>query len=99
MTDLPTSLPCNWARTRWPHPPHDWEPQPGMDPVHCPGHDQPAATEATDDRARRRLESRAVTAALAAMQPHGKWLPTPAVEAVVKAVIAEVAAVSELNLR
>ncbi|MFJ7895944.1 hypothetical protein [Streptomyces anthocyanicus] len=37
MTDLPASLPCNWARTRWPHPPHDWEPQPGMNPVHCPG--------------------------------------------------------------
>jgi hypothetical protein len=25
------------------HPPHDWEPQPGMDPVHCPGERQPAA--------------------------------------------------------
>ncbi|WP_109030097.1 hypothetical protein [Streptomyces rubrogriseus] len=40
MTDLPTSLPCNWARTRQPHPPHDWEPQPGMVPVHCPGRRQ-----------------------------------------------------------
>jgi hypothetical protein len=29
---------CNWARTRWPHPPHTWEPQPDMDPVPCPGH-------------------------------------------------------------
>ncbi|MGA4896717.1 hypothetical protein ACPCAJ_01960 [Streptomyces griseoincarnatus] len=24
------------------HPPHDWEPQPGMDPVHCPGDRKPA---------------------------------------------------------
>ncbi|MFG2359430.1 hypothetical protein [Streptomyces sp. NPDC048521] len=32
------TLPCNWARTRQPHTQHDWEPQPGMDPVHCPGH-------------------------------------------------------------
>lgn len=29
---------CNWAQTRWPHPPHTWEPQPGMDPVPCPGY-------------------------------------------------------------
>lgn len=31
------ALPCNWARIRQQHTPHDWEPQPGMDPVHCPG--------------------------------------------------------------
>ncbi|MFH9574246.1 hypothetical protein ACH4MG_27360 [Streptomyces sp. NPDC017454] len=48
MTDLPTSLPCNWARTRQPHPPHDWEPQPGMNPVHCPGHGQPEAVDAAE---------------------------------------------------
>lgn len=44
MTDLPTSLTCNWARTRQPHPPHGWEPQPGMDPVHCPGHGKAEAS-------------------------------------------------------
>lgn len=33
----PRPIPCNWARTRWPHTPHTWEPQPGMDPVPCPG--------------------------------------------------------------
>ncbi|MFI5687855.1 hypothetical protein [Streptomyces sp. NPDC051636] len=33
-----TTLPCNWARTQQPHAQHNWEPQPGMDPVHCPGH-------------------------------------------------------------
>lgn len=31
-------LPCNWAHTRTDHTPHRWEPQPGMDPVHCPGY-------------------------------------------------------------
>jgi hypothetical protein len=35
-------IPCNWARTRTEHLPHGWEPQPGMDPVHCPGYPQPA---------------------------------------------------------
>jgi hypothetical protein len=48
MTDLPTSLPCSTATLRQPHPPHDWEPQPGMNPVHCPGHDQTETTEATE---------------------------------------------------
>jgi hypothetical protein len=28
---------CNWAMTQWPHVPHEWEPQPGMPKVHCPG--------------------------------------------------------------
>ncbi|MFI6032994.1 hypothetical protein ACIBBD_02190 [Streptomyces sp. NPDC051315] len=37
-----TVLPCNWARTRTEHLPHGWEPQPGMDPVHCPGFTQEA---------------------------------------------------------
>lgn len=41
MNALPTRLPCNHARLRQEHGPHDWEPQPGMDPVHCPGHGQP----------------------------------------------------------
>lgn len=36
--DGEATLPCNWARTRQPHTQHDWEPQPGMDPVNCPGH-------------------------------------------------------------
>jgi hypothetical protein len=35
--DGKTLLPCNWARTQHPHAPHDWEPQPGMKPVHCTG--------------------------------------------------------------
>ncbi|MET9190135.1 hypothetical protein ABZX63_33450 [Streptomyces tendae] len=45
MTDLPTSLPCSTATLRQPHPPHDWEPQPGMNPVHCPGRSGPAAAD------------------------------------------------------
>ncbi|WP_416477031.1 hypothetical protein [Streptomyces sp. LKA04] len=49
-----------------------------------------AATEATDAPPLRRLESRAVTAALTAMQAQGEWLPMPAVEAVAKAVVAEI---------
>ncbi|CAL9647726.1 hypothetical protein [Streptomyces sp. enrichment culture] len=40
MTDLPTSLPCSTTTLRQPHPAHDWEPQPGMNPVHCPGSGQ-----------------------------------------------------------
>ncbi|MFC8065458.1 hypothetical protein [Streptomyces sp. NPDC057293] len=51
---------------------------------------QPAATEATDALPLRRLESRAVTAALTAMQAQGEWLPMPAVEAMAKAVVAEI---------
>lgn len=34
--DTPT-IPCSTATLRRPHPAHDWEPQPGMTPVHCPG--------------------------------------------------------------
>ncbi|MFE0800103.1 hypothetical protein [Streptomyces sp. NPDC058812] len=34
----PTRVPCTTTVLRQqPHPPHDWEPQPGMTPVHCPG--------------------------------------------------------------
>ncbi|WP_329472685.1 hypothetical protein OIE75_29505 [Streptomyces sp. NBC_01723] len=92
MTDLPTSLPCKHARLRQVHGPHGWEPQPGMDPVHCPGHGQPAATEATDAAALRRLESCAVIAALKALHAQGEGgLPMPAVEAMAKAVVAETA--------
>lgn len=40
MTDLPSRLPCSTATLHQPHPPHDWEPQPGMNPVHCPGYGQ-----------------------------------------------------------
>lgn len=33
------NLPCSyWTFTRTEHTPHRWEPQPGMDPVHCPGY-------------------------------------------------------------
>jgi hypothetical protein len=48
-------LPCNWARTRTEHAPHDWEPQPGMDPVHCDGWsaEAPAADEDQERTARR----------------------------------------------
>ncbi|MGW5616237.1 hypothetical protein [Streptomyces sp. NPDC003877] len=31
------TLRCNWARLGHLHTPHDWEPQPGMEAVHCPG--------------------------------------------------------------
>ncbi len=31
------TLRCNHTHLRHPHAPHAWEPQPGMDPVHCPG--------------------------------------------------------------
>ncbi|MEU1043916.1 hypothetical protein ABZ400_02015 [Streptomyces sp. NPDC005897] len=48
MTDLPTSLPCSTATFRQPHPPHDWEPQPGMTPVHCPGHDRTATVRSVE---------------------------------------------------
>jgi hypothetical protein len=37
--DGTATLPCNWARTQYLHAPHLWEPQPGMEPVHCPGSD------------------------------------------------------------
>lgn len=30
-------IPCSLAVCRKPHGPHDWEPQPDMTPVHCPG--------------------------------------------------------------
>jgi hypothetical protein len=29
---------CSARTFRKDHAPHNWEPQPGMDPVHCPGH-------------------------------------------------------------
>lgn len=49
-------LPCNWARTRTEHAPHDWEPQPGMAPVRCDGWtaEAPAADEDAQHTARRR---------------------------------------------
>ncbi|MFH8627800.1 hypothetical protein ACH4A8_38935 [Streptomyces vietnamensis] len=37
------TLPCNWAHSRVGHEPHNWEPQPGMKPAHCPGYSEPAA--------------------------------------------------------
>ncbi|MEH0586190.1 hypothetical protein QA942_19720 [Streptomyces sp. B21-106] len=33
---------CSAVMLRVHHAPHGWEPQPGMDPVHCPGYPQPA---------------------------------------------------------
>lgn len=50
----------------------------------------PAATEATDAPPLRRLESRAVTAALKALHEQVEWLPMAAVEAVAKAIVAEI---------
>lgn len=35
---------CSAVALRVHHAPHDWEPQPGMTPVHCGGHPAPAAT-------------------------------------------------------
>ncbi|WP_406227414.1 hypothetical protein [Streptomyces anthocyanicus] len=85
-----TDLPCNWARTRWPHPPHDWEPQPGMDPVHCPGHDQTAKAESTELTAPwTQLEARAFNAVLPALREAGEWLPLSARRKVAQAVLAE----------
>ncbi|WP_225825640.1 hypothetical protein [Streptomyces naphthomycinicus] len=36
--ETPTALRCNWAYLLHEHEPHDWEPQPGMTPVRCPGY-------------------------------------------------------------
>ena len=36
-----TPVPCSWVAVKSSHSPHDWEPQPGMDPVHCPGYRLP----------------------------------------------------------
>jgi hypothetical protein len=47
-----TTLPCNWARTRYLHAPHDWEPQPGMEPVHCPGSSERSGQPDTDEETR-----------------------------------------------
>ncbi|MFJ5151402.1 hypothetical protein ACIQCF_07400 [Streptomyces sp. NPDC088353] len=35
-------LKCNRAHLRQPHDAHSWEPQPGMNPVHCEGYGEPA---------------------------------------------------------
>ncbi|WP_333758845.1 hypothetical protein [Streptomyces sp. ISBFB 2968] len=89
MTDLPTSLPCSTATLRQqPHPPHDWEPQPGMNPVHCPG--QPEATEATEPVEWTQLEARAFNAVLPALREAGEWLPLTARRKVARAVLAEI---------
>jgi hypothetical protein len=37
-----TVLHCSSANFLHKHGPHGWEPQPGMDPVHCPGYAEPA---------------------------------------------------------
>ncbi|MFF5404585.1 hypothetical protein ACFY8K_16910 [Streptomyces misionensis] len=47
-----TMLPCNWARTQYLHAPHLWEPQPGMEAVHCPGSDQRSGEPETGGEAR-----------------------------------------------
>ncbi|MEO3978810.1 hypothetical protein [Streptomyces sp. CAU 1734] len=43
-TSSAQQVPCSTATLRRTHAPHDWQPQPGMTPVHCPG-----TTEATPD--------------------------------------------------
>ncbi|MBZ6102750.1 hypothetical protein [Streptomyces olivaceus] len=86
MTDLPTSLPCSTATLRQPHPPHDWEPQPGMNPVHCPGHGQPEPPPAPPWT---QLEARAFNAVQPALREAGEWLPLSARRAVARAVLAE----------
>ncbi|MEU3656447.1 hypothetical protein AB0E67_27300 [Streptomyces sp. NPDC032161] len=40
------TIPCSLATLRRVHAPHGWEPQPGMAPVHCPGH--PSGAEQSD---------------------------------------------------
>lgn len=95
MTDLPTSLPCNWARTRQPHPPHDWEPQPGMNPVHCPGNGPTETAEATEPAEAAsapwtQLEARAFNAVQPALREAGEWLPLSARRKVAQAVLAEI---------
>ncbi|MFD9721066.1 hypothetical protein [Streptomyces sp. NPDC059076] len=45
----PAPVPCSFAVLQHPHIAHPWAPQPGMTPVHCPGHP-------TDERARLRAE-------------------------------------------
>ncbi|MGW1930442.1 hypothetical protein [Streptomyces sp. NPDC001919] len=42
-TGQATAVPCNWAHSRVGHEPHNWEPQPGVQPVHCPGYSESAA--------------------------------------------------------
>ncbi|MFH9812527.1 hypothetical protein ACH4NO_18265 [Streptomyces olivaceus] len=86
MTDFPTSLPCNHARLRQEHGPHGWEPQPGMNPVHCPGHDQP---EPAPTPPWSPLEARAFNSVLPALREAGEWLPLSARRAVARAVLAE----------
>ncbi|MFC8832323.1 hypothetical protein ACFT8V_03875 [Streptomyces griseoincarnatus] len=45
-----TTVPCSGTLST-PHQPHNWEPQPGMDPVHCPGTRKPAAGARQDGAA------------------------------------------------
>lgn len=90
MTDLPTRLLCSTATLRQPHPAHDWEPQPGMNPVHCPG--QPDASEPVEQPATQpwtQLEARAFNAVLPALREAGEWLPLTARRKVARAVPAE----------
>lgn len=90
MTDLPTRLLCSTATLRQPHPAHDWEPQPGMNPVHCPG--QPDASEPVEQPATQpwtQLEARAFNAVLPALREAGEWLPLTARRKVARAVLAE----------
>lgn len=95
MTDLPTSLPCSTATLRQPHPPHDWEPQPGMNPVRCPGSGQAEAIEAPEPAESvgtpwTQLEARAFNAVLPALREAGEWLPLTARRKVARAVLAEI---------
>ncbi|MFD5491564.1 hypothetical protein ACFWH4_01150 [Streptomyces sp. NPDC127091] len=38
-------LKCSRAQLHYPHGPHSWEPQPGMNPVHCEGYGNPGAAD------------------------------------------------------
>jgi hypothetical protein len=43
-----TSVPCSWVALGVPHSPHDWEVQPGMTSVPCPGVPAPEGTDVED---------------------------------------------------
>lgn len=43
LLDGRTPVPCSWVAVKSSHSPHDWQPQPGMDAVRCPGYSRPVA--------------------------------------------------------
>lgn len=63
-TSTPRRVRCSAATFRQPHLPHNWTPQPGMEPVHCPGaEDELAQTRdllrAENERANKAIEREA----------------------------------------